>query len=395
MTAQYLFPDGIVLINDPKEEGWRKLAPRSRIHPGDRLAVPEPFYASFRLSEGDTHLTLLPGALNGTSVELVGPTQAANYTLKVRRGRLVFRGSESEDVDRIGPVEIGLIAGNELWQVKFLTPDAVWGLEITPRQPEGFEEDLGANRFSGALYVLQGTIQFSDGKDLKIDKAGPGWIPLTPGQRPKVNAQGSLVEGDPLQALPNWLEMSNLSRKQAQHSPRFAREFDEVQPIEISLVGAIDDRNSAIATLGVKCFALTEDYSQLVEALSQPEHHKDVRRAAADGIRDWLPTDPENGAKLNQALSKFYHEDDAAVVYKLLWGLPQSDAEQLEPSIQLVRWMEHESLTIRELAYDQVLRLTDKQGTSYYRPDDTASKREKAIKRLEERVDRNRGFIRR
>jgi len=399
VTAQYQWFDGnhqgqagIMLINDPHEEGWRKLAPRSMIHPGDRVAVPDPYIASLRLSEGNTHLTMLPGSQNGSLIELMDATEAGHCTIQVLRGRLVFRGNPKSAPADGGPIEIGLKVGGELWQVKFLTPDAVWGLEITPRRPDGFEQQLGDNSFTGDLYVSVGTIQFFDGKQLKIVKEGPSWIPLTPGQRPQNGDDGSVETSAPLTTIPNWLGPPQLARKQLEHCRRFAREFDEVQPIEISLVGAVDHTDSDIAALGVKCFALTENCEVLVEALAGSESEQ-ARRAAVDGLRDWLPTDPGNGDKLKQELSTEFHEEAAGVIYRLLWGIPKEDAEQLGPSLQLVKWMGHEQLVIREMAFDEVRRLSDKQGTLGYHPTEgSEQKRNRAIESWRGFVERNSGL---
>ncbi len=384
---------GIVLINDPNDEGWRKLAPRSMIHPGDRIAVPDPYIASLLLSEGKTHLTLLPGSQNGSLIELTDATEAGHCTIKVSRGRLVFRGDSKGAPAAERPVQIGLKVGDELWQVKFLTPDAVWGLEVSPQRPEGFEQQLGENTYTADLYVAKGTIQFSDGDQPTIIKEGPGWIPLTPGQRPRVNPDGTVEASPPLTAIPNWLGPPQLTHKQREHCRLFAREFDEVQPIDISLVGAVDHHDADIATLGVKCFALTENPQVLVKALSNSDF-EDARRAAADGLRDWLPLDPANAETLKNALSKAYHEENANAIYRLLWGFPKSDARLLEPSRQLVTWMGHEQAVIRELAFDQVQRLTDKQSTLQYHPTEgTDVKRNRAVERWREFVNRNNGLL--
>ncbi|TWU13699.1 hypothetical protein CA54_25340 [Symmachiella macrocystis] len=393
VTAQYQpGQNGIMLVHDPHEAGWSKLAPRSKIHPGDRIAVPDPYFASVRLSEGNTHVTLLPGSQNGSLMELSESSEAGHCTLKVTRGRLVFRGNSKSANDHDGPVEIGLKVGNELWQVKFLTPDAVWGLEINPRRPEGSDQPLVDNSYTGDLYVAAGTIQFFDGKQLKIVKDGPAWIPLTPGQRPQVSADGTVEPSAPLTTMPNWLGMPKLTGKQLEHSRRFAREFDEVQPIEISLVGAVDHADEDIAALGVKCFALTENYEVLVKALSGSESES-ARRAAADGLRDWLPTDPENGDKLKQELSKVYYEETPDVIYSLLWGIPKADAERLAPSLQLVKWMGHDQQVIREMAFDEVRHLSEKQGTLGYHPSSgSVQKRSRAIESWRRFVERTGGL---
>lgn len=393
VTAQYMSPSGILLIDDLKEGGWFKLAPRSIINPGDRVAVPEPFNASLRFSEGDTHLTLLSGGLNGTSIEFIGPTEAARCTIRVHRGRMVFRGGSTGDGIAAKPVTLGFLVGDEIWQVKFLTPDAVWGMEIVPRQPEQFEQNLGEKTFTGALYVQRGKIQFNDGKQLKIEKAGPGWIPLTPGQRPGVNENGDSVDSLPLRTLPSWLGLTDMSADERKNGRLFSKEFDEIQPIEISLVGAVDHRHEEISSLAIKCFSLTKNYQRLADALAQSQYEKS-RRVAVDGLRDWLPTDPGNAEKLKVALAKVFHPEDAEIVYRLVWGIHKSQAQLLKPSGELVELMGHEKQVIRELAFDQVLRLTGNQRKLDYRPNDTEKRRINAINRWQSLVQRHGGLIR-
>lgn len=382
VTMQYVTtPAGILLFDDPEVGGWLKLPPRSIIHAGDRLVLPEPFSASLRISSGNTHLTLMPGALNGTSIELMGATEASPCTIRVHRGRMVFRGSP----DLVGqdgePVTIGFAVGEELWQVKFLTPDAVWGLEINPRQPDEFEQDLGGNTYTGALYVSRGEIQFSDGDQLKVVKTGPNWISLTPGQRDA-----------PFLTLPSWLGRLIMTAEQKQQARLFAREFDELQPIEISLVGAIDGRRTEVSSLAVKCFALCGNHRLLTRTLTS-SNHKEARRAAMDGLRDWLPTDPSNAEKLRESLHQVFHEEEADIIYRLLWGFSKEDAKKLEPSEELITLMGHEQLVIRELAFDAVQRLPGIRTTRNYRPTDPEQKRNPAIDRWRKFVERNNGLV--
>jgi len=396
-TAQYQWhggmnqgQGGVALFRDPDEHGWKKLAPRQMIYPGDRIAVPDPYIASMRLSEGNTHLTLLPGTQNGASIELTDPTDAGHCTIKVYQGRLVFRGNPQAVEGNVQPVEIGLMVHGELWQVKFVSPDAVWGLEVTPRRPQGPASTNSGSDYLASIYVTQGSIRFADRENLEVTREGPSWIPLTPGQRPTTESVASIL---PLTTIPHWLGQQNLSRKQLENSRRFAREFDDVQPIEISLVGAIDHRDPDISELAVKCFALTDNYKRLAETLARSEHAA-ARRAAADGLRDWLLLADDNGGKLEEALAGVFHQENAAIINGLLWGISEADARKLGPSEELIKLMGHPEPVIRELAFDQAKLLSGKKGSLGYHPDDPEPKRNKSIQSWLKSVQRSDGLQR-
>src|SRR6185369_13723808 len=119
----------------------------------------------------------------------------------------------------------------------------------------------------------------------------------------------------------------------------------------------------AMSKLAVDTLALIGAHESLVEALkrsSGPAGHEEARLAAIVGLRVWLPLDPDNKKLLKADLDKTFTPADSDIVYRLVWGFNAEDAKNPVTSQQLVTWMDHDEIAIRELAFQYVQKLTDK-----------------------------------
>ena len=104
--------------------------------------------------------------------------------------------------------------------------------------------------------------------------------------------------------------------------------------------------------------------------------HEEVRTAAPGSLRRWVARSPENGAILRNELGQSFVEQDADIAYRLLWGFTSTDALDPDLSREMIAWMDHDHVAIRELAFHNVERLT---GERYnYRPQMTATMRQPA-----------------
>jgi hypothetical protein len=95
---------------------------------------------------------------------------------------------------------------------------------------------------------------------------------------------------------------------------------------------------------------------------------------------------------LRTELARVLTEGDAGVVYQLLWGYNLDDARNKETSTELVDWLDHEHIAVRELAFVHILELTG--GRRYdYRPLAPAAQRKAAIGRWREHLEREGALI--
>jgi hypothetical protein len=135
--------------------------------------------------------------------------------------------------------------------------------------------------------------------------------------------------------------------------------------------------------------ALAGSYPGLVDALSSS--HEESRLSAILGLKQWLPLDAENGEKLRTELRDRFRMDDAVAIERLLWGFSEQDARNQVVSEELVEWLGHDEIAIRELAFFHVHRLTDRKFD--YRPNDPVAQRARAIQNWRRYVSDNGALV--
>jgi hypothetical protein len=263
----------------------------------------------------------------------------------------------------------------------------LFGAEFLLAKPTGFEQPVPPETRLEGMYVLNGAIAWKpDGAPPRLAPHGGVYLSLVSDQMP-------VDFGPPVGSIPAWLDPqrrkagATLRRWAAQ----FEQEFEATQPIDSSMLALIRDSRSKISELAVRCLALTDNPTAVVQALAQAQH-EDARKAAADGLREWLGVSVKRGEQLQEALAKYYErDDDIKAIYRLLWGISQAEGKDLATSLRVVEWLRNDKVEIRELAFDNLVRLT---GRNFgYRPLSVGPQREPAVKRWFEYVNREGGLV--
>jgi hypothetical protein len=359
--AKYISPEGVVLNYVARDEKWFVLPRRALVHPGDRLAVPEPFECALEIDEGRAVATLL----GRTSARMLGPNDGGSTGIELFRGQLVVRTTVSPD-EGAKPVELGVAISGGLWRLS-LEPGSVAGIEVTLREPTRFEQDAAAVGYAGAIYIASGNVAVTDPAGEVSAIAGPGWLRLPPGS-----------QRDPLVTLPRWLGAPTVTGAARQTARQFEKKFTLSESVDLSLPVVAEDPNPMLARLGTECLGLLDAYGVLVGVLRRSQH-EEARKAAISAMRAWLPLDPAHREQLKAELASNYTPEDASAVYRLLWGFDEDDARDNGTSVELLDWMAHSEVSIRELAFYHVSRLT---GKSYdYRPNGNPLQLQSALNR--------------
>lgn len=361
------------------DEGWLTMPHRTAIRVGDRVASLEPFSALLEISS----LNLLIELQRGTVVEFLGATEDEQVSLRLHSGRIsVQRRSPGTNNE---PVVVGLHLIDEPCRLTLRTPNALCGAELTAVEANAYEKDLGEDRYTGNLFVVNGRVGFTGELSGNVALAGPSWIPLTPVDR-KALAENSDLP--PLLTVPDWLDPngSKISSTQRRYASRFQKEIDEEQPLRDSIPSVVKSNIPAISELAVKSMVTTGMNDQLVQVLAEAEF-LEARSAAIVGLRRWLPAAAENRETLQFALQRHFPPDQVEPLYRLLWGYNEEDARNRAISKRLFGWMGHDNQVIRQLAFQHVYRLT---GQRYdYRPINPANQRKVALDRWQSHLDRN------
>lgn len=359
-AAQIESEDGFFLASvDKKHEfadanDWLILSKVIPIQVGSPVASPEPFTARINIPEALCKVVLLPG----TCVTYIGKNKAADMGFQIQEGRLRIEASRglNDAKDAAGPT-LSIKVNDELWRLELVTRDTVCGIEIDPVQPHKPGDTLGNNNYTGMLYTYSGMVRFSDGKGKVLTIDAGHWISLAAKDR----AIGSINPTDQPKPLrvphwvePNYKDNSYLARRQV---AAFVKELNDDQLISLTMPAITKEVKPNISELATKSLALTNRYQSLVKVLDEVDHHES-RIAAINGLRNWLPRDPQNGDLLKEALQKQYSPEMAEIIERLLWGFQSEDATDRFISGRLVEWLEHSHVAVRELAFNYINQLT-------------------------------------
>jgi len=377
----YTSRDGVLVRKT--DEGWLTMPHRTAIRAGDRVASLEPFSALLEISS----LDLLIELKGGTVIEYLGATADEQVSLQLLSGRISMqRRSPDTNTERL---VVGLHLLDEPCRFTLQSQSALCGAELNMAEANGYEKDLGEDRYTGGLFVVNGRVGFVGKLAGDVRLVGPSWFPLTPVDR---RAMAESDEQPPLLTVPAWLDASSsrISSTQRRYSSRFQNEIDEEQPLKDSIPSIVKSKIPTISELAVKTMAITSMHNELVQALAEAEF-LEARNAAIAGLRQWLPAAPETRETMRAALQRHFSPDQVDTLYRLLWGYSEDDARNPATSRLLVDWLGHDSQVIRQLAFNQVYRLT---GQRYdFRPINPANQRKTALDRWYSHLERNDGKL--
>lgn len=367
VPVQSVGQDGVLLRYSPGERHWYVQPRRSDLHPLETFACPEPYEATFEWDKGDLKATLL----GETMVQVLSGTERQRYRLLIRRGRVLLQPGPMAKL----PLSIELQFGGQSQVVTLSNAATVVGVEVTVDLPAGLPPENPPDPWHAVLYVVSGSAEVPGGKSVAAKQFA--WL-TTPAAGDNVSAAS---------LWPAWLDP--IRRDQLSPLKRFAasfeKEFDPTLAVDLSIPALVRDPKPQIAELAVRCLAITESYQPMVQALVQSDH-EEARAAAAAGLRTWLMMDRENGTTLKTELQNHLPEDEARAVQRLLWGYTLAEAKDRLVSLELVGWLRSNRKEVRELSFQQLVRLTSRRYD--YRPLGTASQREPAIQRWEAHIDR-------
>ena len=377
----YASRDGAFLIRTA--DGWRTMPRRSMVRTGDALAAPEPFSTLLDV----TPLGMTIEVFGGTALEVVGSSDEAGLVLRLTQGRVAFQNRSVADPEN--PATVGVLIGDEVFHLSFSSENAVCGVDVVPTEPQKFEKGPEVDQFVGNLFVGRGAVNASVGKPGGRLLTAPAWLPLTVSVREQMEKAGEDV---PILPVPEWLDLESnrMTPAQRRYATRFEKELDPEVPIHLSIPAAVESQVPDLATLAVRCLAVTDHSEQLVEALARADF-TEARDAATRAIRQWLPRDPKNGDALRKSLEMNFPAGQVDPIYRLLWGYDETDAQNEATSRILVDWLKSDSEVIRQLAYFHIYRLT---GQRYdYRPNLPKDQRRVAMKRWESHLEKNDGKL--
>ncbi len=318
-------------------------------------------------------------------MEVLASRRFGNFGLELKRGQFVIGPSGAPD-DASALLRIGVVIAGELWLAE-LRPGTILGVRVDPREPTKFEQVFDKNAYRGAFYVGAGegaVITDPAGEAHEIKGLATLELPLHAG------SDGKAAKSQRLEKLPKWFGPPSLNSRDQNYARLFERKFTFGEAVELSIPEVASDPIPRVSQLATECLGLIGAYGTLIDILDR-SLHEEARKAAISELRLWLPRSPENKELLKAELAKRFSADDAAMIYELLWGYDEGDAQSRDQSVKLIDWMDSPVLAIRELAFYQVFGLTKKDFD--YRAGYKPERNRNPLRRWQEHVKKDGGLL--
>jgi HEAT repeat protein len=170
------------------------------------------------------------------------------------------------------------------------------------------------------------------------------------------------------EVMPDWVLERTPPALDSETGRQFARFFREDNPPLANLVEAASADRPDIRRLAFEALGQIGQFSVIVTALSAPEQ-VETRRAAIDVLRSALAQGGETSRdRLRQELERTGGVEWAELAEQLLVGLVKSAESDPQPA--LLKLLDHQDVGIRELALDNLMRLSNRGDSLGYNPDD-------------------------
>lgn len=332
--------EGMLLRYDGDKREWVPARANDPVRAGDRLMTPPSSSGRLGVAGGafdvleDSEVKLSdPAADGGANVELIRGRLAAEPSSSARPLHLTFQG-QTLDLD--------------------IPPDLAVGFDSTGRWSYGVAEPGGP-----PLLVHVGPGGDLTLKTIKSKETVKGPATL------RITAAGAIetVKDAP---APEWLSAPPSSAEATALREKYLKEFAADRPVLADVVAATESSDPDVKKMAIAALRGLGDLSLLTPVLDRRDDPAG-RQAAIAAIREELSSGQAAARRAWDQLQLDFGDTDRVRLGKLLLGYTPEDAAKPETMQELVDDLSprEESLAVRELAFDNLKRLTGRETPAF------------------------------
>jgi hypothetical protein len=159
---------------------------------------------------------------------------------------------------------------------------------------------------------------------------------------------------------PDWIDKRNIKPIDREAASSLEKLIDFERPLNLSLLEVMRDRRVEVRALTARCLAALGDFEPTLRELNDANQYS-FWPGEVDALRHAIARSPETAAKVKETVN-LLRAADAKDLWPLLWGFSE---EQLAAGAagQLVKYLEHEQLDVRVLAYNNLVTITGVWGS--------------------------------
>lgn len=329
---------------DAPRELWYRLPEREVLRPGELLFVLPSYRPQLAFTSGIQSLLIGPCYL-----ELLPPSE------ETPSGFAITSGAALLDTAGVGGSSITVRLAGRTGLLKFVTPDATLAVEVTRRLPLGHDPALVGAVATARLVATSGQFEWYEEGQPVLAFSRDQEVHFAEGLAPAIADHAS---------IPEWVQGVELREIDLRASRDLEPLLAVDRPLSLSLREQVSHRQVEVAALAIHSLALLGEFEPAIAALHN-ERFSPYWKTLIQALQLALVVHPRAADELQAAWQK-QRPDDAAVLYRLLWGF--SNEQLLAGDDQrLVQMLEHPALDVRVLAFDNLQRITGR--TYLYRPE--------------------------
>ncbi|HZN36612.1 MAG TPA: hypothetical protein VFB80_22435 [Pirellulaceae bacterium] len=359
--------DGQVLASfDPADGLWKLKPSQGALVAGERV-IALPTYRPQLTLPGLQVTFASEGA-----VQLAAPSEGNIPRLIVDQGKMliVAVGAMNSQFDLdLGGVPLGTAGIRGL--VTLVDPDSTVAVKVMRWLPPGTDPAEGPGATVVELFNTHGRVTWQEQGQPKVE-IPTHQVLLYAGASPP-ELQGPFI-------APEWIDAKSVPPIDRQASLELDGMLADDRALSLALQEALQFRKVEVRSLAARCLTCLSEYEPALKEFSD-ERQKSYWIAEVEGLQRALHHSPEAAAGVKAAVERL-RPAEAKDLYRLLWGYSQ---EQLERggAAQLVKFLEHEQMDVRVLAYANLLAITG--AGELYRPERLPAQQRAAIQNWKER----------
>jgi hypothetical protein len=360
-------PMQVVLRFDAEKNAWQRLPDQAPLMPQTNYLSLPTYRPMFRLLN-QVRVWLIDGA----KIELLSPDENGVPGLALDFGRVVVEAPKE------APNRLRLVVADQVGTITFEDADSRLAVELTRTFASNTDPETQPAPVVANLYAASGKILWQGHRD---DEPTVVTAPV----RLALNREPPQAVA--VEKFPKWIVADTMSLLDQRASGTVQRELEVGRSAELGLCELADHRRKEVRWLALRCLDALGNFELMVTALDDPEENM-AWPDYVEHLRTAVARSPEAAAQVRTAMEKL-HGIEGASLYEMLWRY-NLDALDSQEAARLIRYLEHDTLAFRVVAFQTLKRIT--KLTINYRPEDTAQKRQPWIEKWKERLESSAGI---
>ena len=342
-VGRYISEEQVLGRLDTESGSWMRVTPDSSLMNGDRLVTFPTYRPVLVLAGIKTTLS------DETSIEVRAADATGFPQLVMRYGRATIVPVGDANARMVLKMQ------NREATIMFANLDSAAAIEVRRYLPPGSDPESTNALVVVQVYATSGQIGWQEGDDAPVGvDAGRVLVCVDEGPVSVVDAG----------QIPNWVDGGHIADIERRASRELRKYLSADRPLSLSLMERTDFRQQEVVALASRSLCCLDVYDPIIEALGKKYQHS-YWDAHFESLQTAVARSPESAAALRRVAEKQFGED-APILYRLIWGFSQ-DQLATGGADDLVVFLEHNSMPIRVLAYENLYRITGM--TQLFRPE--------------------------